>query len=540
MKKRLKRIYSSSKWLHRWFGLLFSIMLIFLSVSGILLNHPELISDIAVPAQFVPEQYHPTNWNRSMLNSFVYAQGDSNTLYVGGKQGVWVSKDNGRSFDKDISKGFPKSYGAKVTHLNTVAWNQENWLLACTFSGLYIRNEKGSQWKQLPLSHSFGKVIKTIQLDNRLLAVTDSEVLEADLTASALSFSPRTLLVAKDHKDKVSLISVFFDIHSGMAWGISGKLFMDFMGILIIFLSVSGIYTFWFKEKVKWRKRLKLPKKKYSKRAFQWNFHWHNKIGFWIFGALIIIGGTGLFMRPPLIVALWDSSIDASLFPRLPLENRFTHTIRNAVYLPHTEELLLDTKEGLWKGQSNLLEPFSQTELPVDIFVMGATIMEASHDNHLIVGSFYGLYDVDMTAGKTVDILTGETVVPHGELTKPGEFMPVGLFLTNDGDFYLSDFRKGVLPLNKPQFADRFQMPDSMLSEYRMPLWNYMFELHNGRLFEGIFKKWTILLIPLTSLFFLLISFTGLYDYLYIKKKWFKQVKKEKVFRKMLVKRRAS
>lgn len=35
-----------------------------------------------------------------------------------------------------------------------------------------------------------------------------------------------------------------------------------------------------------------------------------------------------------------------------------------------------------------------------------------------------------------------------------------------------------------------FGMPEQIRSSYRMPLWNYLFEIHNGRFSKGWIGEW--------------------------------------------------
>ena len=60
-------------------------------------------------------------------------------------------------------------------------------------------------------------------------------------------------------------------------------------------------------------------------------------------------------------------------------------------------------------------------------------------------------------------------------------------------------------------------MPAAMADQYRMPLWNYMFELHNGRFFRDLIGNWYLLVPILGSLLFLLLTITGIYDWLVIR-----------------------
>jgi len=50
-----------------------------------------------------------------------------------------------------------------------------------------------------------------------------------------------------------------------------------------------------------------------------------------------------------------------------------------------------------------------------------------------------------------------------------------------------------------------------------MPLWNWLFEIHNGRFFKDLIGEWYILIVPLGSLLFVLITLSGVYDWIHIR-----------------------
>tara|TARA_Y100000294_G_C8532547_1_gene327631 strand:- start:1080 stop:1439 length:360 start_codon:yes stop_codon:yes gene_type:complete len=98
---------------------------------------------------------------------------------------------------------------------------------------------------------------------------------------------------------------------------------------------------------------------------------------------------------------------------------------------------------------------------------------------------------------------------------KPGDFMVTGFFETPEKESFIFTHEQGILPLPGFSLKDRFQQPKSISNNYRMPLWNYLFEIHNGRLFKGIFGELYILLVPLGSFLFVIISLTGIIDWFF-------------------------
>ena len=80
-------------------------------------------------------------------------------------------------------------------------------------------------------------------------------------------------------------------------------------------------------------------------------------------------------------------------------------------------------------------------------------------------------------------------------------------------DAYIATHYQGLVA-NSGEAADAFQMPPEVREQYRMPLWNYLFEVHNGRFFQEWLGGGYILIVPLGSLLLVLITLTGVYDWL--------------------------
>jgi hypothetical protein len=62
---------------------------------------------------------------------------------------------------------------------------------------------------------------------------------------------------------------------------------------------------------------------------------------------------------------------------------------------------------------------------------------------------------------------------------------------------------------------DVYPMPEFIRENYRMPLWNYLFEIHNARIFRSFIGGTYILIIPLLGLLSILVLLSGFIDYLY-------------------------
>ncbi|OHX64592.1 PepSY-associated TM helix domain-containing protein [Flammeovirga pacifica] len=510
--KRSKRLYHFSKKWHKYIGISISLILIWMSVSGILLNHIDLCAPFNVSKTWLPSDYLPQHWNRGMIRDAAYIGTD--TVLVGGNAGLWISTDKGQTFNSwnDFES---YSYYRKI---NSLFYYQESQqvLLSC-YGGLYVidLHQKTSKRIELPSEYR-EKVVKSIPYKEHLIVVTENHVFKGNL--SSLS-NFEDLAISKDQMTDYNLISYTFALHSGWLWGLPGKIVYDIISLLLIFLSVTALYITFRKKK----KPSNIDKKKKVNKWMGWMIKNHTNIGVYVSLFLLIIGGTGFFMRPPALVALVDGQVPLKYVPNGLIQNQWYHSIRNATINTDTDELILDTKEGVYKGDLKHNAIFTKQDWAVNIFVMGATVLDYKGEGHYLVGSFYGLFDYKEGDDFSYDIIYGKGVEKYNGMERPADYMVMGYFKSPDGIHFISTFQHGLLSIFKTTEESIYAMPQSLIDQYHIPLWNYMFELHNGRLFNFLFGKIGILFIPILSLLFLFITFSGVHEYLYRKRQKIKK-----------------
>jgi uncharacterized iron-regulated membrane protein len=294
---------------------------------------------------------------------------------------------------------------------------------------------------------------------------------------------------------------------------------MDVAGLLLAYLSLSAAYL-WF---VPWRKRrleaLGRPRRRSSPRArrvFRVLFDTHLDLGIWASPIFLLLAATGLFMRPPLLAALVDGTVPAALFPLKDHSNPWEGRIRRAMLDADGGKLVVETDEGFWRGPADFDGPFRPVDLGLPVHVMGTTVLRADADDGLLVGSFSGAFRRAAAGGRAVDLVTGHAPAEVSRL-RPGPLLVTGWFRTPDGDEFLATHRQGLVPLNGAERGDRFAMPEEMVRRHRMSLWNWMFELHNSRIFADVIGSFTILVPPIGSLLFGFLAITGIFDWAYLK-----------------------
>ncbi len=507
-------VFNKSKWLHKYIGLGIILFLMWMSISGILLNHPDLIANVSVPGWLVPEQYHIKNWNRSSLVSLVYSKRDVNLVFAGGKQGVWRSVDGGKTFSR-YEQNFPQSlYYKKTRHLFLQEDRAPYYLLAATDGGLYANDLQSGLWRPVKLGSEREAVKKILLVKGKVLVFTESNVYLSPM--NPLRFRKVALPIVTVERT-VSLVDLFFHLHDGRVWGLPGKLLFDMAGLIIFFLSLSAFYIWYFPKKLRRRRnRQRLKSSKEKTRLFQVMFKYHLKLGIWAAAILLIIGTTAFFMRPPFLAIIADGSIPASWYPGLLAQNPWEGKIHNALYDAVEDKIIINASDGNWIASADFSQPFNRYNLKAPLFVMGATVFDAYGTGGYLIGSFNGLYHLERATGHAVNMQSGK-IAKEWSNVRPAEYMVTGYFKTPAGEEFITAHQQGLIALSDAFGKDGFRMPAELAENASMPLWNYMFEIHNGRFFKGIIGQWYILIAPLGALLFVLISLTGIYDWLFLK-----------------------
>lgn len=487
-----------------------------MSVSGILLNHPELISGRSVPGWLVPAQYHIRNWDRSALIELIYSRHHPRLAFAAGKKGVWKTLDGGRNF-QPLNNGFPASeYYRKTNDIFLWESEQKSFLLAATDGGLYAYNLQEKVWKHVLLPGETERVLKILKVKNKLVVFSTSHAYLSAVPEAGLNFH-RLPLRRTEAFQTVSLVRLFFDLHHGGAWNLPGRLLYDFTGLVLIFLSLAAFYIWYFPWK---RKRPNREKDHHPSKIKQFLFRkshkYHLKLGIWFAAILLIMGGTAFFMRPPTLAIIANRFLPVNWYPGPLPDNPWDQKIQNALYDAVEDRIIIQATDGFWVGPPDFKKPFVKKELGAPVFVMGATVFEPYGTGGFLVGSFSGIFHLERQTGRAINILNNREAKNISPV-RPADNMVTGYFKTPQGEEFITTHRNGLLPVGSAKLNGRFKMPEKLETSYRMPLWNFMFELHNGRIFQDLIGGFYILLVPLGSLLFVLVTLSGVYDWLYVK-----------------------
>lgn len=492
------KIFRSLKWLHKYLALITLIYCLWMGLSGIFLNHPQLIKQVSLENKVMPANYQYLKWNRMSWRDAAFSRNHNNTLYVGGKEGVWESVNQGKNFTL-LKDGFPTAAYEKDTFcLLSTDLNEKETLFAGTRSGLFYLKNKHWQRITHPVLGS-QPVLDLVLAENQILAFTDSAAFTSDSNSFPPKFTEMTL--PRQHRSsQMPLFRWLRKIHDGSIFGFEGRLLVDFIGLTLVFLSLSGLII-WYVRFVKKRHR----KTMLAGGIFALNYRWHLKLG--IISALFIAitALSGAFAHPPLLLTIARFQTPASLLPKTDSDNPWHEQIQRAAYLKSRKRLIIATKQGLFSGPIDGSREFIHLPDTLPIHGMGALVFESLDDSRLVIGSFSGLYLWD-TADQIVMELKAKAKPGTPDWGRP--IMACGVLIENGEAIQAIDYESGLKPLKlRPQTTPA--MPGILRSESRISLWHALFELHNGRIFEEYIGPFYWLITPAGGIIFCLIIISG-------------------------------
>jgi hypothetical protein len=511
MQKPTRILFKYSKRLHKYVGLIGLAYFLIMAISGVLLNHPSLIRKISVPQGLLPSGFRYSNWDRMVMREVVFSEGEPSMMIVGGKAGVWQSLDGGRSF-VELTVGFPPSaYDRDTFCLLLTGTPQASSLYAGTRSGLYRYDFERAGWQAIDRRH-FGNVeiVDLVQRGNQILVWTSNGCYALEGPETVTVLHPVPLTSGGGEKLRVPLTRLLLRLHDGSIFGLSGKLFVDILGLLLIFLSCSAI-VIWF---IPW-KRKRSKKRNNGSRIFRILHGYHLKFGICTAFFMVAVALTGMFIRPPLRQIVFKFTVPTGwLSNARPPVNEWD-SIARAIYQPRDDSLLVATRDGFFKGPADFSRPFERLTVKVPVGGMGVNVLENLADGRILIGSFKGLYVWDPATGGVTDM--GANPSAGGGRAKIVN-RAVGAAV-HQGELVLwADYRAGVKMIRPGE--QHPVMPPGIATNAGMSLWHFLFLVHNGRIFQHWTGKYTWLIVPIGGLALLISAFCGSYDWLHRKGVW--------------------
>lgn len=487
---------------HKWIGLPISIFAILFAISGIVLNHRDVVSNIDISREWLPKYLHIKNWNQSSVKTTLYIGTDSLLMYGAG--GIWLT-DTRHSFAQKLEEGM--KVGADNRNVAKIIKTSTDDIFAVTTFDLYYLDKVAERWVNLSNRIETNERLTDIATDSNMLVVMSrSEIFRS--TYPFETFEKSQILPPADYDGKVSLFRTIWMIHSGEIFGVGGKLFVDLLGIVVIILSLTGIIIFLFPKIVKGLKSRNKDVTLYIK-TLRPSYLWHNKLGYWLFAFIFILFLSGTFLRPPLLIAIARSKVSALPFSTLDSKNGWNDRLRCLNYDTLNNEWILYSSEGFYSLKSLDSVPTKIQNTP-RVSVMGVNVMKQVYRNCWIIGSFDGLVLWDRESETCIDYITKQPIIPR----RAGPPIESSAITGYSNDFIAGDIAFGYssgaryIHSNK-RFMD---MPQAQMPQ-KISLWHLGLEVHTGRIFKPLIGFFSDLYIFISGVLLIIVAITGLLIY---------------------------
>jgi len=448
----------------------------------------------------MPDSYTYNNWNLGALRGSLEIGDDSILMY--GNMGVWLADDELGNL-QDFSQGVP--YGMDNHKVYSVFLSKAGHLYMGTLRGAYIRNITQNIWEKLPIETNDERLVDITENEGQITILSRTFVFSGNDDDPNHEFKKIQLKNPKGYDQKISLFKTMWFLHSGEIYGHWGKLLVDIIGLVFILLSVGGIVYFFMPRKIK--KKYKDGKSIEKTKGFhKWNLRWHNRLGYSFILFLLITTVTGIFLRPPGLIAIASARVGKIPFTSLDTPNAWFDKLRAIHFDSIRGEYLLLTDEYAYELDAKMKQAPVLFKSQPPISIMGVNVLEQTAPGTYLVGSFSGLFLWNPEESYIYDYQYQKAYAPVVTFGPPIQNSAItGLVRNAHQEAFYVDYDSGIHPIltnTKPP-----SMP-SIIGKSPISLWNYALEIHTGRFFSFAVGIFYILIVPLVGLasIFILIS----------------------------------
>ncbi len=491
---------------HKWPGIIISAFVILFAVSGIIMNHRGTVSSLSVSRSILPSYYTYNNWNMSAVRGSVNLSNNTSLIY--GNIGVWKTPDDFKTFE-NYNQGFPK--GIDNRKINSLVIFPETNLVAGTFLGLYKRDYNQGDWQEVQIPVDKKRIVDLIVKQDTLLVLTRHYLLK---TTDLKNFQKIQLPPPVNYQRKAGLFNTLWELHSGELFGIIGKLVVDLFGLVVIILSVTGLLHFLFPKIIRKQKKAGKHVSQLIKTKRK-NLKWHNVIGYVFVLFLVINTISGMHLRPPLLIAIANKQVGILPYTHMDSPNPWFDKLRRITWDESLHKYIISTSDGFFMANENLDQELIPCPIQPPVSVMGCNILESGADNTYLVGSFSGLYIWDIKNNGVYDFFSQQEYQKPEGMSRPiGANMAAGLITKKNGQTVWFDYDRGALSINSGNnsISNIFpKIPDEIVKESPMSLWNVALEIHTGRIFEHLVGPFYILYVPLAGICILIVLTSGFF-----------------------------
>ena len=506
------------RWVHKWGGLFFTFFLIVFALSGIVLNHRAALSEVDVPRAVLPPSYRLQHWNLGAVKGTLRVSSDSLLLY--GENGLWLTDSDLTCFAR-FERGMRP--GADNRLVANVVRTHSGQLFAVTTFDAYQWNHSIQSWQRIterfaPSDRMTDAAVKgdTLVLQSRselFLATAPYEHFErihlkAPTNAPLGRFTFRTLWM----------------LHSGELFGAWAQYFVDFLGVILIVLCLTGVVLAFFPKLLKRQRKRQPEGKSVLRRVFKFSLQLHNKLGVYLLAFLLLLTLTGMCLRPPLLVAIARLRHQPLVLTHEHNPNPWWDNLRMIRYDRHHHRWLLQTPFGFFTT-SNLHSAPTKLDHEPPVGFMGTNVLQQEDADHWIAGSFSGLYRWNARTGESWNLYTGQRYVAPKHQGIPDFTYSVSGYSTDLGarpvvfdynrgaEYALGGAKKAATDDDEQEFvcyerADFSVMPEQV-QDGRLSLWRVALETHTGRIYTFLPNLVIQLFIFLSGVFLLTVLISG-------------------------------
>lgn len=442
---------------HKWSGLILCFFMLMFCLSGIILNHRELVSQMNVSRSVLPPFYSFSNWNGGLLRGSMAI--DDNSLLIYGAGGVWRT-DSMATIVEDYNNQLPR--GADCRSIRSMVKMPSGEIFAVSSYGLFSL-ENGESWHRIEVPTDTEERLTDITAYGDTLVVVGRSYLYIS-TEPYVDFTRTELRSSSNQDDKLTLFRTVWKLHSGELFGMPGRFVVDAIALVLIFLCFSG-FVGWLLPK--FRKRLGRG----LKQLLGWSKKWHNKVGRVTIVLTVLIVLTGWCLRPPMMILLVMNKTKP--FPGTSFSNLWHDKLRMLRHDDVFGDWILFTSDGFFSLESLSAEP-QKIESAPSVSVMGLNVWQRDEKGNWLCGSFSGMCRWNRANGSITDYYSGDSL--EGKSGSPFGAKAISGFS--------SDLAYGEVAVEYDAGTDLINQPANM-EKLPMSLWNVALEVHSGRIYFG-------------------------------------------------------
>lgn len=491
---------------HKWLAITIAFIAILFASSGIVMNHRQTFSGIDVSRKLLPKSYTYKNWNMAAVRGSAKID---DALFIYGNIGIWKSTDDLLTFE-DFNQGFPDGIDNRKIY-SLLQFKNE--LFAGTHLGLYKRAIKNGEWSKVDIPVKKERIADLALKDNKVLVLTRHYLLQSN---DGNNFEKIQLPEPVAYQRKTGLFDTFWELHSGELFGLPGKLLVDLLGLVTILLSITGLLHFFLPKVIRRKKRQQKAVKNLVNTKKK-NLHWHNVVGYVFVIFLLINTFSGMHLRPPILIAIANKQVGIIPFTHMDSPNPWFDKLRRIHWDAAKRQYIFSTKDGFFFAEESLTQKLIPCPSQAPVSVMGCNVLKAIGNNHLMVGSFSGMFLWNTENGMVSDFFTGQPHQAQQGMARPIGANAVAGFVESDEKAWWFDFSGGATEMDTPKRENTFTpMPENIRAASPISLWNVALEIHTGRIFEHLVGMFYILFVPIAGICILLVLSSGFFIWLLV------------------------